>query len=229
MDSQDNKYARYVGLCGSIIVLLILLVALINFVVDPSGLFDSPRIKGFNLLKPDALAKVRVTKPYLVDAFNPQTLIAGNSRPEMGINPVSNCWPDDSKPVYNISLPGASVRMIARYIQHSASGNNVKYLFWGLDFVDFLNSEKPINATEGWDKVDHPYDKRLRIKADRTENKEYSFNKKKDHLTLLFSLDALKDSVNTVISQTNEHTPTVLRNGFNPANEFQQIMSLEGH
>jgi len=200
----------------------------INYLVDPYGLFDSKRVNGFNQLKPKATRHVRVTKPYLVDVFNPRSIIAGNSRPEIGLDPENSCWPESYRPVFNLSVPGSSVYMAARYIQHAIAGNEIKQVFWGLDFNDFLNDVARNESVVTWPPVEETFEERLRVRADGSNNDIYYWSKIKDQLTFLFSLDALADSFNTIVRQSNERTPTIRRDGYNPAKDFLDIIALEG-
>ena len=224
MSQNENKFRSYIFLWAGVLLSVLISVAIINYSVDPYGMFDAPRVQGFNKFKPGATPKVRITKPYQVDAIKPQTIIAGNSRPEMGLDPANSCWPESAKPVYNLSIPGATVYMASRFIQHAIAGNDVKQVFWGLDFVDFVNHE----AADSWPPPPARFEERLRVNVDGEKNGMYGLQRSKDQLGSLFSLDALKSSVQTVLGQSNTRSATVRRDGFNPASDFLDVMALEG-
>lgn len=228
MNDTYKQFNRYVWSLIVVFGITLLLTVIINFTVDPYGLFDTPRIKGFNQLKPKATSHVRISKSYQVDKVQPLTIIAGNSRPEMGLDPVNNCWPKTLNPVYNLSLPGASMYMVLRYVQHAVSGSEIERVYLGLDFIDFL---KGVDKTENlfqWPPVAEVFEDRLRVTVDGLNNDKYFWTRIKDHLTSLLSLDTLLDSLYTMYSQSDLNAPTIRRNGFNPANDYLDIMELEG-
>jgi len=227
MSTPKRQFKRYFWYWASALVLLLASTAITNYLIDPYGLFDTPRVSGINKLKPAATSRDRVVKPYMVDVFHPRTIIAGNSRPKMGLDPSNICWPEDYRPVYNMGLPGATVYMVARNIQHAVAGNKVEHILWGLDFIDFLNKETH-PYLDKWPPKTEPFEDRLRINADGSTNTGYPVKRIKDQLTSLFSIDALKDSVSTIFNQSNPNVETVRRDGFNPARKHLDIMALEG-
>ena len=228
MNISSKQYIRYTVSYLLAFLMVLALVATFNYAVDPYGLFDTPRIDKFNRLKPKATSRVRVSKVYQVDRFKPKTIVAGNSRPEIGLDPTSSCWPENFKPVYNTSLPGASVYMASRYIGHAVSGNEVKQVFWGLDFLDFLNDEFDTVKQTSWPPKVELFEERLRISLDGTKNDEYFVTRIREYLVSLFSLNTFMDSIYTVFKQSSNNSPTIRRDGFNPANSFRAKMALEG-
>ena len=223
----SKQFKQYIGYWASTLLLLLAIAAITNYFIDPYGLFDTPRIDGINKLKPAAPTRDREVKPYMVDIINPRTVIAGNSRPKMGFDPSNNCWPESYRPVYNMGLPGASVYMVSRNIQHAVAGNKIEHVFWGLDFIDFLNKESRFHFDK-WPPKAEPFEDRLRVNADGSANTGYPIKRIIDYLTSLFSIDALKDSVTTIFSQSNPNADTVRRDGFDPARKHLDIMALEG-
>src|SRR5690606_18818003 len=112
-------------LFGTILIMAVVAGAF-NFAVDPYGFHQAPRVIGFNSAKPRLADRVRLSKPYDVLRVAPQSLILGNSRAELGLDPSSPHWPADLRPVYNLSQPGSSLEMQYRLFQHAATGGNVK-------------------------------------------------------------------------------------------------------
>jgi len=212
----------------SAFLLLLSCAVSLNYLIDPYGMFDMQRITGINAIKPAAGSHVRLAKPYQVVQFDPRTIIAGNSRPEMGLNPRNTCWPENHMPVFNLSFPGASVYMQARMIQHAVSLEKVGLVLWGLDLLDFLDThERKLSSWE--DSRKRPdIEKRLTVHADGTSNKAYSWEKAKDYWLTLLSLDTVKDSIRTLLSQNNQHASSVRRDGFNPARDYMDIIAWEG-
>jgi hypothetical protein len=227
MVTTTVQFKRYIWLFSSTLLVLLIFASSINYLIDPYGLFDTPRIDGINKLKPGATSRDRIVKPYMVDSFQPRTLIVGNSRPKMGIDPSNSCWPTNYRPIYNMGLPGAGVYMLSRHIQHAAASNTLQNIYWGLDFVDFLNKENNFQLGD-WPPAAETFEERLRINADGSANSKYAIKRIKDYFGILLSIDTLNDSVHTLLSQSNHNAETVRRDGFNPAREHLDIMALEG-
>ncbi|NOQ15587.1 MAG: hypothetical protein GQ581_00850, partial [Methyloprofundus sp.] len=95
-----------------------------------------------------------------------------------------------------------------------------------VDFADFLHPERPFEGNFWPRKFSLFYD-RLLVDEQLQNNKNYQFNKTKDYATALFSLDALNDSLTTLISQSaNSSSRTEL--GFNPARDYHATIRYEG-
>ena len=228
MTISSSQHRRFLEICLVFLLSFLCFTAVFNYFIDPYGLFDTTRINGFNAVKPAAGSHVRIAKPYQVDSFAPRTIIAGNSRPEMGLNPDNDCWPEELRPVFNLGLPGASVYMQARTLQHAIAGNEVSLALWGLDFLDFLGSHKADSNPAKWPPFRASFEDRLRVNADGTENRNYPWKKLQDWFFVLFSLDTTKDSLRTLFAQGNHHASSIRRNGFNPALDYLDIIAWEG-
>ena len=98
--------------------LILLAVAAINVVVDPYGIFRLVDRTGFNSVKPAAASRGPMAKAYQVLRVQPKTLILGNSRAEVGLDPNHPAWPQAARPVYNAALPGTGTATSLRYLQH---------------------------------------------------------------------------------------------------------------
>ena len=205
--------------------------ATVNYFVDPYDIFGVPRIEGFNVLKSKAGERERVAKAYQVIRQSPRTLIVGNSRPAMGLDPTSLCWSEQYRPIYNLGLPGAGIYMQARYVQHALNLGSVKWIFWGLDFDDFLFDRKDAEFVDdfpSWTPPPREFESRLHVTWEGLPNNSVLFSKTSDQLKGLFSLEGVMDSMLTVLSQKNPNSITREPNGFNPANEYFDIIALEG-
>jgi hypothetical protein len=198
-----------------------------NYWVDPYGLFGTNRLTGFNELKPATSERVRVIKPYMASRLKPRTVIGGNSRPEVGIDPQSSCWKKSEQPIFNTGIPGAGVFMQVRYIQHAVESGDAQLVLLGLDFLDFLiDSSKPVQEID-WNHLGESFDGRLRS-LQTGRNLPITFQKFKDIFNGLFSLVTLQDSIITIISQKNKHSATRREDGFNPGFDYQPIIHSEG-
>lgn len=209
-------------------LLLVLAFGGLNFIIDPYALFGTPRIEGLSQMKPAAATRLRLSKPYQVRRYRPRTLIGGNSRPEMGIDPGHKCWPPAVRPVYNLGLPGVGVYRQARSLQHAGYNSDVVLILWGLDFADFLSAPTAVPRTPQWPPKAQAYETRLVVTAEGKENPDYSASYLKSYLKTLISLDTTRDSLVTILQQGNHYSSNRLANGFNPAQDYIPIIQTEG-
>jgi len=219
---QVKQYSYYFI---SFVTLISLILACTNYIIDPYSLFQTKRVSGFNDKKPAAANRTALFKPYNVININPETIIVGNSRPEMGLNPLSECWPKGIGAVYNLTFPGLGTYEQVRALFHAVSIGNVKNILLGIDFIDFLQSRN--NNTLFWPKRNNEFLDRLLVTEQLLSNDDYSFTKLKDYPNSLFSLNALSDSVYTLMSQSENSTDRTSL-GFNPANDFKEMIHYEG-
>lgn len=220
-----RRYYRNLLLIGTISACL---VATVNLLVDPYDIFGNDRMPYFNLLKPAAIERARVFKPYQAERLAPKTVIGGNSRPEMGINPQSDCWKASEQPVYNAGIPGASFYLQSLFALHAITSGSGNKIFMGIDFNDFLIDalSEHQNAQDQTEFSENE----LRLAPELTGASDFDHFRQRsaDRLTALFSLNALFDSVVTVLQQRNKNAATRDRNGFNPYREFNYIVESEG-
>jgi len=217
---------KYSYLFVFLLVFISSLLVMVNYIIDPYMLFQSKRIAELNDKKPTAANRSTLYKPYNIATINPKTIIVGNSRPEMGINPKSACWPAENGTVYSLTFPGLGFYGQIRALFHGVATGQVEHIILGVDFADFLHKKRGAN-TALWPKNNSEFYKRLLVDEEFHDNKGYWLNKTKDFSTALFSLDTLNDSLTTLISQSaNSASRTAL--GFNPARDYQDIIRYEG-
>ncbi len=208
----------------SIFITFILLS--INYIVDPYMVFQSKRISSFNDKKPAAANRSALYKPYNITNVQPKTIIVGNSRPEMGIDPNSTCWPSDTGTVYNLTFPGQSTYNQTLALFHAVSKGQIKRILLAVDFSDFLHKKRK-HEKAFWPNYSSDFTNRLLVDAGFQENKKYWSNKIKDFSAVLFSLNVLNDSIYTLMSQS-ENSTTRTDLGFNPAKDYLDIVRYEG-
>jgi len=203
------------------------LLALINYFIDPYLLFQSKRTPGINEKKPAAANYSSLYKPYNVLNVKPQTIIVGNSRPEMGINPESPCWPEKNGIVYNLTFPGTGTYGQIRELFQAVAGGQVQNILLGVDFSDFLTNRK--EETKEITLSQEYIDLKNLLMIDETfiETDKYQLKKIQDYATTLFSLKTLISSFHTLFSQSpNSVNRTFF--GFNPALDYSEILHREG-
>ena len=227
MDSAKS-HQRYLWVLAAAFLFVCLLGAGFNYLVDPYALFGTPRIAGFNELKPAASERVRVIKPYMASRIKPKVVIGGNSRPEIGLNPQSTCWETADQPVFNAAIPGAHVFMQVRYVEHAVESGKAKRVLFGVDFLDFVvDASKPTGKVD-WDRLGQPFEGRLDSGLGNGLGAALNMQTAEDVLGGLFSLVALGDSFLTIASQRDKDSATRLENGFNPALDYRPIIRNEG-
>jgi hypothetical protein len=209
-------------------VLLLALIGVFNYLIDPYGIFNMPRYSWLNKTKPAAATKVRIAKPYQVTSMAPKTIIMGNSRPEMGLSPNSSCWNSSMKPIFNLAIPGLGFYAQTRLLQHALENSEVKSVYFAIDFFDFIvnaDARKPM----AWPPHASSFENRLLVNLEGKENIQHLSQSIKDKLLSLFTLNSLIDSIKTVITQGDQSLTTRTQNGFNPAQAYyQKIIKNEG-
>lgn len=225
---RANFHKHYLQVLAATFLLVGLLCAGLNYLVDPYGLFGTRRIDGFNELKPAASERVRVIKPYMATRATPNVVIGGNSRPEMGLNPQSECWKETDQPVFNTGIPGADVFMQTRYVQHAVESGNARRVLFGVDFLDFLVDVSKHTGEIDWNRLGRGFDGRLRAGREKQSGIPVSFQWTEDLLSGLFSMVALGDSVVTLAAQREPNAATRRADGFNPAQDYLPIIHNEG-
>ncbi len=206
---------------------LLAAVAVFNAVVDPYGLFRWVDRPGFNHIKPAAADRGPMTKAYQVLRVQPKTLILGNSRAELGLDPNDPAWPASARPVYNLALPGTGTTTSLRYLQHvlAATANNPAaqptLVVWGIDLMDFLTDP---HTTAGTQPLSGD-DRRLLLPGNTARWQQQV----RDHVESTFTMSALVDSVTTLLDQRNPYAIDLTPQGFNPMHDYIKISQDEGY
>jgi hypothetical protein len=221
-------WRRYIYFWLAGVAGLCVLVALLNVVVDPYGLIGTREIRGLNVLKPAATTRTRIVKPVQGERAAPSTLILGNSRPEMGLDPESAVWSSDQKPVYNAGIPGASVYRSMRYGQSILAEDSVQLVIWGLDFADFLIRADQVRDRCSWPPPEEDWESRLPVSASMLPADGWRMQRLKDYAVSILSTGALVDSLTTITSQQDGGVGTRTALGFNPAQDYGPIIRAEG-
>jgi len=213
--------SRYVLIVSLFSIGLFALVGAFNYVINPYLVFPDHRMDGLNTYKSDINKFVRQAKAYHPLDRSFKTLLVGNSRVEMGLDPAHSCL---DAPAYNLGLPGAGFELQVAYALNLARQDKaLKTIFMGLDFTDFTH---PANAPpEG--ELTFSGQNRLRFLIDGEKNEGYTWSKMRDFYQSSLSLDATVSSVKTILTQSKT-SPNRSLEGFNPANDFRQATRVEG-
>ena len=197
----------------------------INYLIDPYLMLGTKRWQGFNLHKVEIGKHLKMSKAYHPSFKKWDTLLVGNSRIEMGLNPQHSCFKKAGNSVYNLGLPGASVHQQLKYALNLIYQQPVKQVFLSVDFVDFLilNEWPSPTGEPDWSAPSG----RLQLNFDGTKNPDYAWKSFMDHYRALYSLDALFSSFRTLALQS-PHQSDRDNHGFNPARDYQYGVNIEG-
>jgi hypothetical protein len=222
---------RYLRAWLVVAATLLLLVAGFNLVVDPYGLFRWIDAPAFNATKPTAGAHGAMAKAYQVLRVDPAGLILGNSRAEVGFDPLHPAWPAEARPVFNLALPGAGTSTSLHYLRHvfaheddGASGR-IKLVVWGIDYMDFLVDD----ATPSRPEAEGRQGGRLLTNRDGSRNPRQSLQQLRDVGEATLALGTFLDSLHTLGNQQNPHSTDLTPLGFNPMRDYVKITSDEGY
>ncbi|GAA4649908.1 hypothetical protein GCM10023116_21890 [Kistimonas scapharcae] len=128
---------------GFIIMIFVLFTSssLLNFLVDPYGVFRFVELRGFNLNKEDGIhEQLRYSKAMSIPRVSANTVIFGTSVVMRGINPAD--FNNDYGKIYNngvyvLRLPEA-VKYLERVVKYIKPDN----VIYGLDFFTFKSDAK---------------------------------------------------------------------------------------
>lgn len=218
---------RFLYLYLILLMSVTVLLMAFNAFVDPYSMFHSSRIPDFNEKKPASVNRSQLFKPYAVTVVEPRTLVVGNSRPEMGLDPLSVCWRKDHGIVYSLTFPGLSVYGQIRALFHGMAQQQVKHVVMGLDFSDVLYERRTGVKEVVWPMTDSDFFDRLSVDANFQKNNSYWIASIKDRMTALSSLNSLYDSLYTITAQA-PNSPDRTPLGFNPARDYIEIIRYEG-
>lgn len=221
---------RYLSEWLLLTIVLLLTVAIFNLVVDPYGLFRLVDRPGFNQIKPTAGAHGAMAKAYQVLRIQPRGLILGNSRSEVGLDPDHPAWPENSRPVFNLALPGTGPQTTLGYLQHVISNSKekgkpkIETAVWGIDFMDFLvdaSGQSLVRATKK--------DRRLLGAPGDARNPYHALQQLRDYAEATLTLAAFLDSVHTLTNSENPYSEDLTPLGFNPMKDYRKITAEEGY
>lgn len=204
----------------------ILLASAINYIVDPYGVYRFIDREGFNSHKPKAGANSKLAKPYNVQRVMPKTLLLGNSRVEVGMDPKSAQWPQSSLPVYNMSLPGTGIDTTLESLRYAIGVAKLDTIVVGLDFLDFLVDERPGTGRPATPAGPHQPNGLPTANRDGLHDVRHPLRKIKDLASTLFSLNALVDSALTLALQGRHDQPDLTDRGFNPRRDYERVAQI---
>ncbi len=184
-------------------------VAGLNAAVDPYGLFNQPRLAGFNAIKPEVDSREALMKSYQARRVQPATVILGSSRTGVGLDPRSAAFPAAMQPVYNLSIAGSDLASSLGHLRNLLAARPgaaaPRTVLVGLDFEAFLYRPKPVAGSpaapaDGAAAADPQAAQadRFAALAQWPDSALPPLPILKDFATATLTLDALLDSLSTV-------------------------------
>lgn len=206
---QTPNWSQYLNGLFATMVAVIALCGAINIVVDPLGIFGSPRVPGFNATKPYLDHHKVLARWQRAKRLCPTAGIFGNSRAEIGFDPEHSAFDELELIAFNHAIPGSSIDTSVRQIAWlQEAGCPPRVIVLGLEFFDFLGGSP-------------------------AEELEHSSPPPAiDGVVLaetVFSITALRDSLATIQAQGATYPATLTERGFNPLLNYIPEVKTSGH
>ena len=208
---------RYLATFCAVLAISALLATALAIFADPYLRFGTPPVAGLNSEKPAAYEHGTMAKTYALERVRPHTLVLGNSRAEIGFDPESVAWPARLRPVFNAAAAGQGLPYSLAMLQHAIATHGSLTIVLALDFRDFLGDPGEF------------HDDRLLVRTDGTPNPLYARQRLIDALAATLTIDALSDSLRTVLHPDPIEGVTVTNLGFNPLRNYHAHVRSSGH
>jgi len=170
-----------------------LMVAGLNWMVNPFSVFDTPAIPRFNVNKPDYVSYLRLTHAYRVERLKPECILLGTSRTGRGLVPAHPALANWK--CYNMALPAMSMYEMRRFLQHAQAVQPQKLVILALELRIF-NPESDTDTSDAF------FDSRLRVDSDGHRQFNLFSAQLPDLASSLVSMSALQASITTVRKQS---------------------------
>jgi hypothetical protein len=203
------------------LVVLALLVAGLNLLIDPYDVFGTPRLPHISLLKPGPKNHALLAKTYQEARAHPATVLIGSSSTHIGIDADAPTWPASMRPIYNYGIPGKYASASGRNLEQAVNGGGVKYAVVFLDFQNFFAPDPPVTG------VDED-ERRYRTLPDGSPNPYRRLQVADDMFLSLATMGALVDSLKTIIGQSNPGLLNLAANGSSTESDFIDAARSDG-
>jgi hypothetical protein len=204
---------------------VMLLVGSFNALIDPYDVIGAPRITGLNAFKSEAHTNTLLTKPYQIARMHPRAVVIGSSTADLGLDPDSQVWPADVRPVYNFGAPGKLPPYQYLTLLDAVAAGPVRLAIIVLSFDDAFYPEVAKSPTD----TPSEDDLRLLMTDDDQRNHGRLLQALKDHFLTTLTLAALEDSVSTVMAQYHTDTPDLTEYGSTSEGGFRQTVAADGY
>lgn len=210
MSDAPRDFARFLAVFALVLGAGIAAAMAFVVVVDPYGLYGVVGPTKFNAVKPGLSRYQAEIKQVRVQRVNPDFVILGNSRAEIGFDPKAAAFQAAGGRGYNLAIPGTGIDTSSRQLEQlQAAGITPKTVILGVEFLDFLGiaAAPPAGPASAAVPARRAY---------------WKFD-------ALFSLASVKDSIRTLRIQHDEEAATLDMDGFNPLKEYRGYVRDDGY
>lgn len=199
--------------------------ATLNYLIDPYGVFGSKPLEQLVRNKVAAIDQPDLAKTYMLERSAAKTILLGNSRVDLGLDPDSKSWPANWQPVFNLAVPGFYMNERVQHFEHALVNGNPSTLVYGLSVDDFW----PITPIPSTDPEAKRINARLSIAPDGTENHLAFIGRATDYAFALMSFRAMSDSVRTLRSQDDKMLSSITSLGWNTGGSNDAQAARDGY
>jgi hypothetical protein len=181
------------------VISLLVFIGVVNYIVDP---YDDYNNHFVNTKKIMGVKKIRFIKALKIYRIKPKSIILGNSRAEIGLNPEHGYL---TKPSYNMAVSGGSMYENRINFEWALKQGELQQVILVVDYDMFtITKQKPVPEFEKYFHYSYIY-------------------------RYIFSFDTLIDSFKTIISSTDDF-PTWSEYGQLDGGYMQrQLTKMGGH
>lgn len=211
----SEQHKRFLSWLATVVLCGVVAIIFFVGIIDPYSQYGWFKQAGINAVKPDLSRYAEEIKLTQAIKLKPDTLIFGNSRAEIGFDPESPALMQHGYSAYNLAIRGTTITSSHRQLTYLLQkGIKPKRVLIALDFVDFMNPSKKVDAGA----------KRIAV-----NNADFPVDKWYWRFDGLFSMASMKDAINTLLIQNNSEAATMTERGFNPLREYQELARNEGY
>lgn len=202
---------RYLRWMLTTVVASVLLAGGFNLAVDPLGVVGTPRLDGFNAVKPYLDHHRELVRWRSALRHCPSAAVFGNSRAEIGFDPEHPLFARQGLNAVNQAIPGTDATMALRQLRWlQAAGCMPRTLVLGVEFFDFLGGQAPRPLPAPADDPPPRLDAQWAADA-------------------VFSITGIADSFTTLAVQHMGEPATLTDRGFNPLRNYAGEVRRNGH
>jgi hypothetical protein len=216
----------YLAWLGGTLTLLAVIAIVLTVAVDPYRMFGTPTVVGWTALKPRASEQLGIAKTYQLERIGPKTLLLGNSRTEIGLDPNSAAFSDAQRPVFNAAFAGGDVCTSLAMLRDALAVRSVQVVVLGVDFQDLLTVPAAPPAVSAHGSAE---ERRLLVDPAGHPNPDRFYQFWRDRWTSTLTIDAVTDSIMTLLDQDTHTSATTTPLGFNPLHEYRVFASRSGY
>ena len=183
---MKNRWTRYLILLAAIALTAAGGLAALNYVADPYGIYHYGRPGDWVKSRPSIRLLERLHKAHAIRDAKAETLLLGNSRVIVGLDPQHPALP---QPGYNLGIGAADIYECQRYLQHAIALHRPQLVLLAIDKGMFTADAAPEGDFD---------EARLSVRADGQPNPAWQ---RADVPDTLFSLNAVLASATTLAAR----------------------------